>query len=102
MAFCDSGGVSYIAVFYEFCSHPQVSHLPSFLLENAGSSTGVKLGNSGLGGLWSLSGSDLLQSLSQTSLPDPLRSFRSERLRVPQALAPTQELFPQEPHPQPF
>ena len=75
--------------FQEFCSHPQVSHLPSFRLENAGSSTGVKFGKSGLGGLRSLSLSPLRPSSSRRRAP--------QEFELPQELPFPQELlFPQE------
>lgn len=74
-----------LSIFQEFCSHPQVSHFPSFLLENAGSSTGVKFGKSGLNGLQSLS---------------PQHPSSSRR-RAQQAFEPPQELLlPQEFPPQ--
>ena len=72
------------SIFQEFCSHPQVSHFPSFLLENAGSSTGVKFGKSGLNGLQSLS---------------PQRPSSSKR-RAPQAFEQPQQLLSQEFPPQ--
>lgn len=73
-----------LSIFQEFCSHPQVSHFPSLLLENAGSSTGVKFGKSGLNGLQSLS---------------PQRPSSSKR-RAPQAFEQPQQLLSQEFPPQ--
>ena len=81
-------GLSCYPYFQEFCSHPQVSHLPSFLLENAGSSTGVKFGKSGLGGLRSLS----------PPRPSSSRQRTPQAFELPQDLLLPQELleFPQE------
>lgn len=91
-----SSGAFCCPYFQEFCSHPQVSHLPSFLLENAGSSTGVKFGKSCLGGLRSLSLSPLrplssdLRAPQEFALPQEF-PLPQELLELPQEL-----LFPQE------
>lgn len=100
-------GLFFYRYFQEFCSHPQVSHLPSFLLENAGSSTGVKFGKSGLGGLRSLSpprpSSSRRRAPQEFELPQEL-PLPQELLELPQELLFPQELrlpFPQLPQPLP-